>query len=152
VIESPDRPLRLLIVENEVLITVLLHEALREAGLVTVGPAFNLQQAEHLASCCDIDGALLDVYLDSGESTLSIGVLLRQRGIPFMFVTGGTLDDLPGFEGVPVLRKPVSAVEIITAARSRFGHTAWTTPAAPSSSTFAEATKEEVAAAQTPSA
>lgn len=120
-IEISDRPLRLLIVENEALLAVLLHGALREAGLAVVGPAFNLLQAEHLASCCDIDGALLDVYLDSGESTLSVARMLRERGIPFMFVTGGNLEDVPGFDGVPVLRKPISTAEIITAARCHFG-------------------------------
>jgi DNA-binding response OmpR family regulator len=119
--ENPDRQLRLLIVDNEVLITVLLHNALREAGFVVVGPAFNLRQAEHLAACCDIDGALLDVYLDSGESTLSVAKVLRERGIPFMFVTGGSLDDVPGFEEASLLRKPVSTAQIITAARNLCG-------------------------------
>ena len=121
VIENDEPPLRLLIVENEAVIAVLLHGALRDVGLVVVGPAFNLRQAEHLASNCNIDGALLDVYLDNGESTLSVAGILQQRQIPFMFVTGGAVEGIPGIEGVPVLRKPVSAAEIITAARS-FGH------------------------------
>jgi AmiR/NasT family two-component response regulator len=36
--ENFDHPLRVLIVENEAETAVLLHEALREAGLVVVGP------------------------------------------------------------------------------------------------------------------
>jgi DNA-binding response OmpR family regulator len=121
VIENDEFSLRLLVVENEAVIAVLLHGALRNAGLVVVGPAFNLWQAEQLASNCDIDGALLDVYLDNGESTLSVARILQQRRIPFMFVTGGSFEGIPGMEGVPVLRKPVSAAEIITAARSFIG-------------------------------
>lgn len=128
-IDSADHPLRLLVVENEVLIAILLHTALREAGLVVVGPAFNLRQAEHLALCCDIDGALLDLWLDSGESTLSVAKILQDRKIPFIFVTGGTLEGVPGFEAVPVLRKPVSAAQIITEARIRFDRTARTASA-----------------------
>ena len=123
-IGNDDPPLRLLIVENEAVIAVLLHGALRDAGLVVVGPAFNLWQAEQLASNCDIDGALLDVYLDNGESTLPVARILQQRRIPFMFVTGGAFEAIPGIEGVPVLRKPVSAAEIITAARSFGGQQA----------------------------
>jgi DNA-binding response OmpR family regulator len=144
VTESPDRALRLLLVENEVLITVLLHSALRAAGLAVVGPAFNLRQAEHLAAHCDIDGALLDVYLDSGESTFSVSRILRERGIPFMFITGGTLDDVRGYEDVPVLRKPVSTADIITAARSHFGGMAPIPPAGVATSF--EATKATTAA------
>ena len=48
--ENFDHPLRVLIVENEAETAVLLHEALREAGWVVVGPAFHVGQAEHLAS------------------------------------------------------------------------------------------------------
>lgn len=80
---------------------------MEDAGWQLVGPALSLQQAVVLAENEDCDCAVLDIHLDDGATSLPAAEILLERGIPFLFATGlGFPGQLPGFEGVPVLRKP----------------------------------------------
>jgi DNA-binding response OmpR family regulator len=79
--------LRVLVVEDALLIADLITEALRDHGCSVVGPVPRLGQGSALATVEQLDGALLDVNL-AGERCFPIAQALAARGIPFAFLTG----------------------------------------------------------------
>ena len=95
---------RILVVEDEVVIAMMLQDMLAEMGAVVVGPAYNLKSGLELAKYSEIDGAVLDVNLGNGTSA-DIADVLASRKIPFMLATGyGQATD--NKHDVPVLQKP----------------------------------------------
>lgn len=102
--------LRLLVVEDESLIAMLIADMLRDFGCVVVGPASNVEQALALVERDPIDGALLDVNLSDGHRSYPVAETLLKRGIPFAFVTGyGKAGLSADFRGIAVLQKPFVA-------------------------------------------
>ena len=78
---------RVLVVEDEMMISMLLEDMLGELGYETVGPASRLESALDMARDADVQAAILDVNLH-GRPTWPVAEILRERGIPFMFATG----------------------------------------------------------------
>lgn len=101
-------PRRILVVEDEWLVAADLEDALVEAGLEVIGPAPSVGEAlALLASHGPVDAAVLDVHL-TRETSLPVAEALRREGVPFVFATGFTPDDLPiEFRTQPLLTKPV---------------------------------------------
>lgn len=96
---------RILLVEDEPLISVIIEEWLVELGHVVVGPAANLVSALELA-VTPIDGAIVDVSLGR-QSGYPAAELLAARGVPFVFATGYGQEGLdPAWRGRPTLVKP----------------------------------------------
>jgi DNA-binding response OmpR family regulator len=118
--KNSDQSLRLLIVENEVLIAMWLEAKAQEAGWVPVRPDLNLAQAEHLAMTAELDGAVLDINPRECAVSLQVAATLRERGIPFIFMTshGFRAQGWLGFEGVPVLHKPFGHEQFVAAVRA----------------------------------
>ena len=79
--------LRILVVEDSLLIADLIAEVLRDHGCTVVGPVSRLSQGLAFADREKLDGALLDVNL-AGERCFPIAALLVARGVPFAFLTG----------------------------------------------------------------
>jgi CheY-like chemotaxis protein len=103
---TPEAPLRILVVEDEMTIAMLVEDMLLELGHQVVDLAMRLPQAAELASTADLDLAILDVNLD-GRKSFPIAEILGERGIPFIFATGyGASGVDPAFQGYPVLTKP----------------------------------------------
>lgn len=103
--------LRLLIVEDEMLVAMLLEDLLRSVGCEAV-KAPNVPQALALIESEQIDGALLDVNLRGGR-VYPVATELKQRDIPFVFTTGydeNTIDKC--WRDRPVLRKPFALDEL----------------------------------------
>jgi CheY-like chemotaxis protein len=97
---------RILVVDDEPLISMLMEEWLNELGCEVVGPAGSLKAALELAGRAEIDGAILDVNL-AGQNSFSLANALRLRGIPFAFATGDSaIDKDAGFADPIVLSKP----------------------------------------------
>ena len=97
---------RVLIVEDEALLAMAIDDILSDLGCVVVGPALSLDQAQTLAGHEPLDAAVLDVNV-GGASSFGIADILRQRSVPFCFVTGyGSASLPPQYAGVPVLAKP----------------------------------------------
>lgn len=96
-----------LVVEDDRLMTILAEEILVEAGYrvltaARVHRALQLAQDHHT----HLDAALLDITLVDGE-VYPVAAQLRERGVPFLFVTGHNVSDLPpGFADCPILHKP----------------------------------------------
>lgn len=109
---------RILVLEDELLISMLLEDMLADLGCVVVGPAGNIAQAEMLAINEDIDAAILDVHI-GGRTSHSVAERLHQRSIPILVASG--LDDTGTLPGVAVLlRKPFGADELRAALEAIF--------------------------------
>jgi CheY-like chemotaxis protein len=79
---------RVLVVEDEPLIAIVLADILEDAGCVVVGPAYDTDQALARISSDAIDAAVLDVNLGSGLTSAPVADVLAARSIPFIFATG----------------------------------------------------------------
>ncbi|MBV9078055.1 MAG: response regulator [Methylobacteriaceae bacterium] len=98
--------LKVLVVEDEVAISLLLEDMLLDLGCEVVGPAGRLSAALKHAEADAIDLALLDVNL-AGEPIYPVAEVLARRGIPFVFSTGyGSAGIQDGFRDRPVVQKP----------------------------------------------
>ena len=81
------RPRRILIVEDELVIALMMEEIVREMGCAVSGIAGTLGMARLQFAKRDFDAVLLDVNLD-GEYNPETADLLLEMGVPFAFVTG----------------------------------------------------------------
>lgn len=105
---SNDRKHRILIVEDEAMISMLIEDMVVDFGCEVVGPAARLDHALTLALQEDFDLAVLDINVD-GTVIYPVADVLRFRGIPFIFATGYDFRTLPQrFQGSPTLSKPFS--------------------------------------------
>jgi len=104
---------RVLVVEDEALISLMLEDVLESAGAVVVGPAATVKTALDLLGEEAIDCAVLDVKLMDGTS-VPVAEALAALGIRFVVATGS--DTIPvGYNGAPVLRKVFLPDEVIEA-------------------------------------
>lgn len=112
--------LRVLILEDEVLIALDLEQACRDFGAAEVVIARTLDEVAAIDAVFDV--AVLDVMLD-GRSTLGFAAGLSARGVPFVFATGygdiGRLldesGDMPDIADVQVVDKPFASDALIRA-------------------------------------
>lgn len=97
---------RILVVDDEPLISMLVEGWLKELGCEVVGPARSLQDGLNLADRAALDAAILDVNL-AGESSLPLANALKQKGIPVAFATGDSgIEEGQGFDDPILLNKP----------------------------------------------
>ncbi len=121
---SPDRSAKLggkrvLVVEDEALVSMLVEDELRDAGAEILGPACSLADALRLVEMAAADGgisaAVLDINLD-GRHVGPVADRLASLGVPFLFATGyGEGCDTGGHGAVPTLHKPFAPEMLITA-------------------------------------
>jgi DNA-binding response OmpR family regulator len=81
------KPLKILIVEDNLLVAETIAAALVDHGYEVVGPAQSLNAGLELAQDADLDGALLDINL-AGRLCFPIAHVLADRHVPFLFLTG----------------------------------------------------------------
>ena len=93
-----------LIVEDEPLIALELHNALCTAG-ASILAATNIKDAVDLISNAQICAAIVDINLN-GHDCSSVCAALAKRSIPFMFYTGYTADPLSMWPHAPAVSKP----------------------------------------------
>lgn len=99
-------PRRVLVVEDEVLIGMLVEDMLRDLGYEIAGNASRVDEAVKLARELEVDAAILDVNLN-GQEIYPVAEILSGRGIPFVFATGYGERGLPqAFQKRPTLQKP----------------------------------------------
>lgn len=97
---------RVLVVEDEYLIRMLLEDMLSDIGYEIVAAAGSVKEASDLAQSAQFDFAILDVNLD-GQEVFPVADILRERGLPFVFVTGYGGRGLPDvYRSRPTLQKP----------------------------------------------
>jgi len=105
--------LRILVVEDEAIIAMLLEDMLADFGCEVVGVVPAIEAALAVVRDQPVDGALLDMNVH-GESTVPVAEELAGRAIPFLLVTGyGDRDiDPPVIRTAPRLKKPFSEAEL----------------------------------------
>ena len=97
---------RILVVDDEAMIRMLLVDMLSELGYTIAAEASRLEEALEAAINVDFDVAILDVNLQ-GQTIGPVAAALAERGRPFVFATGYNELGLPeGFQDRPMLRKP----------------------------------------------
>jgi DNA-binding response OmpR family regulator len=112
---------RILVVEDEELIAMLIEETLIDQGCMVIGPAATLAAALALARDEAIDAAVLDVNL-AGARTDAVADLLATRGIPFLFATGyGDRATSSAHAKAPVIGKPFTLDALVLAIERLIG-------------------------------
>jgi CheY-like chemotaxis protein len=97
---------RVLVVEDEVLVAMLVEEMLERLGYEVAAISSHLDEALQLARTAAFDIAILDINLN-GKQSFPVADTLRERGLPFVFATGYGGRALEStYTGVPVLQKP----------------------------------------------
>ncbi len=110
--------LRVLVVEDEMLVAMLVEDMLHDLGHVPVGPAARLETGIEMASDETLDLAILDVNLN-GTKSFPIADILTARGVSVIFATGYGKSGLdPRFAEFPVIAKPFSEAVLHAAIRS----------------------------------
>ncbi|MBR0670230.1 response regulator [Neoroseomonas soli] len=103
---------RVLVIEDEALVAMLVEDALLDAGFGVIGPARSVSEAMALLDAEVPAAAVLDLNL-GGETSLSVADVLTARGIPFVVATGyGAAGLPPGHRHVPVLPKPYDPADL----------------------------------------
>lgn len=98
--------LRVLVVEDEAAISLLLEDMLLDFGCEVIGPAARLASALDIVDREKVDLAILDVNV-AGEPIYPVADALALRAIPFVFSTGyGSAGIKDAFRERPVLQKP----------------------------------------------
>ncbi len=98
---------RVMIVEDEALVAMVVTESLTTLGCTVVGPFSRCSDAIAAIEADEVDAAILDVNLD-GEMVYPLADMLAQRGVPFIFVTGYGAESIDRrFKHIPVIQKPV---------------------------------------------
>jgi CheY-like chemotaxis protein len=98
--------IRVLVVEDEPLLAMMVEEYLEEIGCIVAGTASRLEDALEKAHTLLIDVAVLDVNL-AGQLSYPVAEELGSRHIPFVFATGyGTIGLPDGLRYARVLSKP----------------------------------------------
>jgi CheY-like chemotaxis protein len=105
--------LRILVVEDESLVAMMLADMLADLGCSVLGPVGSHDKALQLIAGGHAIGlALLDVNL-GGENAYALADALAERRVPYVFVSGygsGGID--PRYAKVPVLTKPLQVGEL----------------------------------------
>ena len=105
--ESMSAPLRILVVEDEPLIAMMLEDFVDALDHVHAGTADSVASAMTLIDAGGIDAAIMDVNLRGGEKSWPIADALDDRDIPFILTSGGSGDDIPPrHRAAPRLDKP----------------------------------------------
>ena len=101
---------RILVVENETLITMDLESTLLQRGNEVVGPFATVDEAlRAVAAERAVAGAILDINLGD-EKAFPVADALADRGVPFVFLTGYEREILPArHRDRPAATKPFSA-------------------------------------------
>ena len=110
---------RVLVVEDEALVSMLVEDELRDAGAEVMGPAISVAHALRLVEVAAADGgisaAVLDINLQ-GQAVMPVADRLSALGVPFLFATGyGEGCDRGGHGAVPTLHKPFGPERLVAA-------------------------------------
>jgi CheY-like chemotaxis protein len=97
---------RVLIVEDEAMIRMLLADMLDDLGYAVAAEAARLDEAIALAKDAEFDLAILDLNLN-GQPASPVAEALIARGLPFAIATGYGERSVPqAFRDRPMLQKP----------------------------------------------
>jgi CheY-like chemotaxis protein len=100
---------RVLVVEDELMIRMLLEGMLTDIGHTVAAEAGGIDEAVAIAKKADFDVAVLDVNLN-GQPVTPVVEILVERGVPFVFASGYGQRGVPeAYRAIPTLQKPFQA-------------------------------------------
>jgi PAS domain S-box-containing protein len=98
---------RVLLVEDESLIAMMMEQTLRELDFDVVGPFGTVSDALAAVDRAAVDAGILDINL-AGEMAYPIARVLQARKVPFVFMTGYGAETIAApFPGVRIFQKPL---------------------------------------------
>ena len=107
--------LRVLVVEDEFLVTMLIEDMLADLGCKIVGTASTVSEALDLVNNSEADVAILDIKL-GGETCYPVATVLADRGTPIVFATAYAEQQIEQlWHGVPRMPKPFTAAQLAAA-------------------------------------
>jgi DNA-binding response OmpR family regulator len=113
---TPPLP-RILIIEDEAILALILEEFLTDAGFEVAGVAGRLEAALALIKQGAFDAAIVDANL-AGVSSGPAALALSAIGVPFLVVSGYLPEQQPrAFSGALCLQKPCRPDDLIQALR-----------------------------------
>jgi CheY-like chemotaxis protein len=118
---DPGEPIRLLLVEDEALIALMLEDMVEGMGCAVTGLAPRVALGVSMAETGEFDVAVLDVNV-AGENVEPVAERLERRGVPFIFATGYGEAGVPlRFRDRPVVVKPFRAEQLEAAIQKATG-------------------------------
>ena len=113
---------RILVVEDESLVAMLLETILEDMGAVPVGAISTVDEAlEVVGDDPLLDAALLDVNV-AGKEVFPVADALKAKGVPFVFSTGYGEGGLPDhWRGQPTIQKPFTEDAVKSALYTALG-------------------------------
>jgi two-component sensor histidine kinase/DNA-binding response OmpR family regulator len=103
---------RVLLIEDEALVGMMMKETLNEFGFEVLGPYASFAEAKAAVTEHDFQAAILDVNLD-GQPVYPLAEMVAGRGVPFVFVTGYSADGIDSrFRHIPILQKPIERAQL----------------------------------------
>ena len=117
--------LRILIVDDEVLVAYDLAQPVEDLGGVEIGPAHSLTAGLALVESEQVDFALIDVNLGAERST-PIAEALKRRGVPYVLISGyGRAHLAPELQDAILLMKPCTQADVRDAIRTALPGRIW---------------------------
>lgn len=122
---------RILFVEDDAILAMLIEDSLLRAGATIIGPAATVEQALRLIDTAPVNGGLAAAVLDVGrdaEAALPVADKLAAFGVPFLLIIGyGATQNWGQHRSAPMLIKPfppenlIAAVGALCGLRGLFG-------------------------------
>ena len=104
---------RVLVVEDEILVLMVLEDMLADVGCESITVAATVDQALALIGTQVFDAALLDLNLN-GTASYPLAEALDARGVPFFFSTGYSVEGIKeGYRDRLVLKKPFELKDLV---------------------------------------
>ena len=105
--------MRVLVVEDEMLIAMLIKQMLQELQCEVIGPVSSVEEAIAAVRAHPLDGALLDMNL-RGESSSPAAHECIDRAVPFLLVTGydANNSEPPAFQTASRIKKPFNIEDL----------------------------------------
>jgi CheY-like chemotaxis protein len=109
---EPGGPVRMLLVEDEALIALMLEDMVEGMGCAVTGLAPRVALGVAMAETGHFDVAILDVNV-AGENVEPVAECLAAKGVPFIFATGYGEAGVPlRYRDRPVVAKPFRSEQL----------------------------------------
>lgn len=117
-----DRSSGILIVEDRSIVAGKIRRELERAGLVVAAVTASRPAAIRFAETLPLAGAVLDIDL-RGEPVFPVAQALRERAVPFIFLTGYSLNAVPrAWQDIHLVEKPFERDTLLRAIHAALRH------------------------------
>ena len=116
------RPLRVLVVEDDLMIGPLLAEVLEDLGHVVVAVVVDADAAVAAARDCRPDLMIVDIKLGERSGVAAVKEIISDGFVPHVFVTGDLLSNLDLGPDAVLIQKPYRQTDIVAAIARAIGN------------------------------